>query len=333
MKVRFSGAVVRRLSTGLVGLALVATPTLTGTATAMPVTPEVPCLAPTESEPAPASRFVRDSPAMLAAMDRRAAHEGASARLRDGSARMQAPQRTAALPVFRVKVQIHIIRGNHRRDRDIGRKGARRAFRVLQAGFDGGQSSASEQMGVVFDLKRITITRNDRWFHAAPMSRADKQMKRSLHRGTAQTLNLYINRPRLDGGVLLGFARFPWQYHRKPKLDGVTVHVESLPGGTARPYNLGDTVVHETGHWLGLLHTFQDGCDSYNDGVEDTPRQREENFRCLNDENLCPLQLLDGLYDPAVNFMNYTWDTCMRLFTAGQHVRLSRMWNDHRRNR
>jgi hypothetical protein len=45
-------------------------------------------------------------------------------------------------------------------------------------------------MGVTFRLKRITVSRNDRWYHAAPMTRVDKQMRNRLHRGTASTLNI-----------------------------------------------------------------------------------------------------------------------------------------------
>lgn len=279
-------------------------------------------------------RVVRDTPGMLKAAKRQAARE-ADAREGQGTRLLAEGRSAAALPVYRIRVNIHVIHGADKGERKLQRRGARKkVFRILRAGYNGAQSPDSEHMGIDFVLKRITITRNDRWYHARPMSRDDKQMKRKLRRGNAQTLNIYVNKPRFPGGgVLLGYARFPWQYAKRPKLDGVTVNVAALPGGRALGYNQGDTVVHETGHWLGLLHTFEGGpCDGWNDGVLDTPAEKGPNFRCVDDANLCDLteKLIDGRHDPAYNFMNYSFDACMRMFTPGQHQRFA---NYHARYR
>jgi hypothetical protein len=290
----------------------------------------------------PAARRIPDTPAISGAtLDRVRRQTATGSVLTSGTARALPGERTAALPTYRVRVQIHLIHGTRPGEHKVRRPAARRLFGILQAAYDGKQSAGfSEPMGVIFDLKRITITRNETWYHARPMSRADRRMKRKLHRGGAQVLNIYINAPKYPGGsILLGYSRFPWQRGAHPKLDGVTVNVAGLPGGRATGYNLGDTVVHETGHWLGLLHTFQsryrDGCaDPYDDGVKDTPKERGPNFRCSDTANLCNVaELVPGVYDPALNFMEYTYDSCMRLFTAGQHARLAQMYATYRYGR
>lgn len=288
--------------------------------------------------PVPAARRIPDTARVTPATLDRVARDVAAARTAGGDAQALSGSRTgaAALPVYRVKVQIHIIHGTHKRERRVKRRGAHRLFRILKQGYAGAQSPTSEPMGVEFVLKRITISKNDRWFHARPLSRADRQMKRRLHGGTARTLNIYLNKPpRIGGFVLLGYSRFPWQYRGHKTLDGVNINIDAIPGGHARNYNLGDTVVHETGHWFGLLHTFQGGCAN-SDGVADTPAEAMPSYKCEVGRNTCPVDPVtgmpvdDGLPDPIHNFMDYSYDSCMYEFTRGQHERLTQMFATYR---
>lgn len=231
----------------------------------------------------------------------------------------RASRATAADPM-RVKVWIHIIRGSHSYDPFVTVNQAKFVYAALAKGFRGSQDPTMAASPFTFALERITVTKKDSWFHGGPGSGADIAMKKALHRGTADDLNIYIKAPQFDGGTLLGFARFPWQYKESPALDGVTIHASTLPGGKFRNYNLGDTVIHETGHWLGLFHTFEGGCVGNGDGVGDTPAEASPAEGCPVGRDSC---LLIGGRDPIDNFMNYSFDACMDSFTVGQQDRMA----------
>jgi hypothetical protein len=166
-----------------------------------------------------------------------------------------------------------------------------------------------------FRLVRTDRTTNQAWFNMNLDSASERAAKAALRQGGAAALNIYTARL---GNDLLGWASLPWDYALRPSQDGVVVDFATLPGGGYIFYNEGDTTVHEVGHWMGLAHTFHGGCSEPGDFVSDTPAERTPAYDCVLSRNTCP----SPGNDPVTNFMDYTPDSCMTSFTAGQGSRM-----------
>jgi len=120
-------------------------------------------------------------------------------------------------------------------------------------------------------------------------------------------------------GRTLGYATLPGG---DPVKDGVVINYDvfGANGGQRSPFNLGRTATHEVGHWMGLMHLWGDE-DCGSDGVDDTPRQRGYNYGCPSfpHTTACSENITGDMF---MNFMDFTNDACMHMFTAGQKTKM-----------
>jgi len=124
---------------------------------------------------------------------------------------------------------------------------------------------------------------------------------------------------------LMGYATFPSELKDYPHLDGVVISHKYFGRNSSMPapYNKGRTTTHEVGHWLSLLHIWgtDNNCTS-SDLVADTPNQYTSTMGCPSfpKTDICTPTSPGIMF---MNFMDYTDDACMNMFTAGQVLRMN----------
>ena len=220
---------------------------------------------------------------------------------------------------IRVPTRVHVIRRNNASG-GVSNAQVDAQMQVLNRSFRGDTSPDAAPTRFRFVLKSVDRTNNTDW-HEWTFNDDDRPAKRELHQGGTKTLNLYTASLRPG---LLGYAFFP--VPTPEFVDGVVLLNESLPGGDEAPYNLGDTAVHEVGHWLNLYHTFENNCADPGDRVGDTPYESYDGnpFACNEAMDSCPGKPGN---DPVHNFSSYGNDACIDRFSAGQATRMSNAWN------
>ena len=157
----------------------------------------------------------------------------------------------------------------------------------------------------------------------ASFSVASEDVKHDFGGGTDiwdhnQYMNIWITS--LSGGIL-GYSSFPDD--GSPDEQGVVIDYRALPGGSFSSYNAGKTLTHEIGHFFNLYHIWgdDDGACSGTDFIDDTPDQGNSTSSCGNGIELdfCTRSGNGIMYQ---NYMDYTPDACLVMFTAGQVTRM-----------
>ena len=135
----------------------------------------------------------------------------------------------------------------------------------------------------------------------------------------ATNLNIWVvNKMTYRGGTILGYAQFPGG---PSATDGVVIGYNFFgrTGTVSAPFNKGRTATHEVGHWMNLNHIWGDATCG-NDNVSDTPPHNAPNYGCpgFPHKSTCsgtPTEM-------TMNYMDYTDDACMYMFSNGQKTRM-----------
>ncbi|MCJ1276055.1 hypothetical protein MMC21_003860 [Puttea exsequens] len=202
--------------------------------------------------------------------------------------------------------------------------------------------------GIVFASNPTTYTIKNDW----ATDKSSTAMKKALRKGTYKNLNIYFQSnlstapyTYSPASTLLGYCTLPTtitytnqnggqtEYPASDyAADGCNVLAGSMPShpNPVNGYNQGKTAVHEVGHWLGLLHTFQDNtCTPGDSGdyIDDTPQESVSTTGCPTGKDSCPIS--PGS-DPISNYMDYSTDACYTKFSGDQQARMQFMFSTYR---
>ncbi|MEL7118689.1 MAG: zinc metalloprotease [Bacteroidota bacterium] len=184
-------------------------------------------------------------------------------------------------------------------------------------------NSHFSQSSISFSFLGLDSIRNNNWYKKTlQQNKYEKEMMEYLAVTPDKALNIYF----LSLKGYKGYAYFPWAV-KDDKIDGVVINNATIPGGSKVNFNQGKTITHEIGHYLGLYHTFHNGCE-IGDDIPDTPPQSIPTKGCPVEKDSCPN--LPGK-DQINNYMDYSYDSCLNKFTNGQIDRMNWVLRKHRK--
>lgn len=169
------------------------------------------------------------------------------------------------------------------------------------------------------------INRNTEGYNAPPygMTYFDNNIKDDTYWDPDLYMNIWTTDLSND---LLGYAQFPnsstltdlGNFNGNAPTDGVVIWYRAFGrvGNLQSPYNGGRSATHEIGHWLGLRHIWGDGGCGVDDFCADTPASDTDHSGCPTNVSSC------GSVDMVENYMDYTNDACMNIFTEDQKTRI-----------
>lgn len=172
------------------------------------------------------------------------------------------------------------------------------------------------------------VNRSSKGFSAPPYTQSyiDGTIKPATSWDPTKYFNVWVLNL---GNSLLGYAQFPSNSGLSglnanggaSNTDGIVILYTAFgrTGNVSAPYNKGRTATHEAGHWLGLRHIWGDG-NCANDFCNDTPTQQTSNYGCPSFPHVTCSNGPNG--DMFMNYMDYTDDQCMFLFSGDQRTRM-----------
>jgi hypothetical protein len=174
-------------------------------------------------------------------------------------------------------------------------------------------------------LQGVKYYNNTDWFNNCQAQTTQTAIRFSTAIAPGSFFNVWVCNP---PGVLGWSSYMPWDTIASSPWHGVFIHYLSLPATAADPsyvplryYDEGDTLSHELGHFLGLLHTFGDNIDGCvnGDNIADTPPEMTAatGQECLQTP---PRKTCPGTpgVDPVRNFLDYSQDICLEEYSPMQ---------------